>query len=336
MKSERRHELQQNYLADYLGHWITRIEPHAKSLGLAIAVVVIGLIGVGFYRSSQMGARSDATLELLQNASGSDPEALGSVGQRYPGTMAGALAKLYQADALLAGGIAGLFEDRDEAQGRIEEAIKLYESVQQPGVDTLIRSRANLGLGRAHESLGQTDLALAAYNRLIEIGESDAIVKLAQQRIGQLKNPMTEEFLVWFGKQDFRPPTPASPPGVPGSDSLPDFPNFDLPDLSSLIPGTPLPTEATTEAAEEMTAPPAEDASAAPAASDESISPPEPTSPATEPAPSETPSPEPSETPATPAPQTEPPASEPAVELNPPADSPPPTPAPADPAGSPE
>lgn len=353
MKSERRHELQQNYLADYLGQWINRLEPYAKSIGIGIAALVIALIGFGFYRSSQLGARSDATLELLQNASDSDPEALGLVGQRYAGTTAGALAKLYQGDALLASGIAGLFEDREEAEGRLADAIKLYEEIQGVGNDPLIRSRANLGLARAHESLGRVDQALAAYNRLVEINESEAIVKLAQQRIAQLKTPMTEEFLVWFAKQDFRPPTPAMPPGMPGADSLPDMPNFDLPDLSSLIPSTPLPTESADETAAEMTAPSAEDDAPAdeppaetlpgePEPADESAPADEPT--ATEPtAPAEPTTP--AEPPASPEPaaDADPPASEespkvevtdePSLDLNPPAE--PESPA-VDPTGSPE
>jgi len=329
MKSERRHELQQNYLADYLGQWINRLEPYAKSIGIGIAALVVALIGFGFYRSSQLGARSDATLELLQNASDSDPEALASVGQRYAGTTAGALAKLYQGDALLASGIAGLFEDREEAEGRLADASKLYEEIRGAGNDPLIRSRANLGLARAYESLGQVDQALSAYNRLVEINESEAIVKLAQQRIAQLKSPMTEEFLVWFAKQDFRPAAPAIPPGFPGADSLPDIPNFDLPDLSSLIPNTPLPTESADETAAEMTAPSAEDdAPAAPAA---------PATPAEPPA-----SPEPA-APAEPAADADPPASEespkaegadePALDLNPPAEPESPS---VDPIGSPE
>lgn len=326
MKSERRHELQQNYLADYLGHWINRLEPYAKSIGIGIAALVIALIGFGFYRSSQLGARSDATLELLQNANDSDPEALGLVGQRYAGTTAGALAKLYQGDALLASGIAGLFEDREEAEGRLADAIKLYEEIQGAGNDPLVRSRANLGLARAHESLGQVDQALAAYNRLVEINESEAIVKLAQQRIAQLKTPMTEEFLVWFAKQDFRPPTPAVPPGMPGADSLPDMPNFDLPDLSSLIPSTPLPTEPGDETAAEMTAPTAEDdAPAAPADESPAETRPGEPKPADEPAPAdESTAPEPS-APAEPTTPAEPPASpEPAAPTEPAADADPP------------
>jgi predicted negative regulator of RcsB-dependent stress response len=234
MNSERRHELQQNALADILGGQIKKVEPYTKLIAVGVAIAVFGGLAFGFYRSAEIGARSDATLELLQNSGSSDPEALAAVGDRYADTSAGTVAKLLQADVLLAEGISGLFNDREAAQGQLDEALKQYTLVAETSKDMLLRSRANFGVARTLESKGEIDKAVSAYNRVIEIGESDAIATAARNRINHLKSPMTTDFFAWFDKQDFTPPDPTAPPTLPSGVSLPDLPDLDLPDVSPL------------------------------------------------------------------------------------------------------
>ena len=319
MKSERRHELQQNYLADLLGTQLRKIENYTKLIAVVIVGLVVAAVAWGLYRSAEVGTRSDATLELLQNAGIGDPEALGQVGDRYPNTPAGELAKLYQADVLLANGIAAQFNDREEAETQLADALKRYSEAAGASSDTLIRSRANFGIARTHESLGQVDKAIEAYKKVVSIGESDAMIKAAQQRIEALQNPETQEFLVWFERQDFRPADPSQPPMMPSGGSLPDIPDLDLPDVSPLnfpaelrgeasegpAPGTlNLPQGDEAPQAADETQPPAEqNAVAEPAMESEPAAP----------APVETPA----ETPATEPPAAEPevaPATEPAAE----------------------
>jgi len=256
MNSERRHELQQNALADLLGAQIKKIEPYTKLIAVGLAIVVVGALAFGFYRSAAVAARSDATLELLQNTGPVDPDALASVGERYADTSAGALARLFQADALLSEAIAGLFDDREAAEGQLDEALKQYTQVAQTSKDTLLRSRAQFGVARTLESKGEVDKAVSAYNRVIDIGESDAIATAARNRIEHLKSPMTQEFFAWFAKQDFTPPDPTAPPALPGGVSLPDLPDLDLPDVSPLsVPSELKGDAATGDAPGEMTLP---------------------------------------------------------------------------------
>lgn len=270
MNSERRHELQHNALADLLGVQIKKIEPYTKLIAVGVAIVVFGAMAYGFYRSAEVGARSDATLELLQNAGSSDPDALASVGDRYADTSAGELAKLLQADALLSEGVSGLFNDREAAQGQLDEALKQYTLVADTSKDMLLRSRANFGVARALESKGEIDKAISAYNQVIDIGESAAIATAARNRIDHLKNPMTKEFFAWFDEQDFTPPDPTAPPTLPSGVSLPDLPDLDLPDVSPLAVPSELKGDAASgDAPGEMSLPttgtPASEAPAAPA-----------------------------------------------------------------------
>ncbi len=273
MNSERRHELQQNALADLLGAQIKKIEPYTKLIAVGVAIAVFGGLAYGFYRSAEIGARSDATLELLQNTGSADPDALASVGDRYADTSAGALAKLLQADALLSEGVAGLFADREAAQGQLDEAFKQYTLVAETTKDPLLRSRANFGAARTLESRGEIDKAVSAYNRVIEIGESDAIATVARHRIDHLKSPMTTDFFAWFDKQDFTPPDPTAPPAMPSGVSLPDLPDLDLPDVSPLAIPSELKGDASGAAPGEMSLPtedaPATESPAPPANGDQ-------------------------------------------------------------------
>lgn len=234
MNSERRHELQQNDLADFLGRQLKKIEPYSKLIAAVVAVAAIGLVILGFTRSAALGARSDATLELLQNVASNDAESLASVGERYAATEAGMWARLYQADALLATGVASLFNDRGEAESNLDEALKQYRAVAAAARHTLLQSRANLGAARTLESQGKLEEAIESYQRVVQIGESPQIATYAEQRIAQLERPASQQFLTWFESQDFSPPEPTAPPELPSDFTLPDIPDLTLPEVSPL------------------------------------------------------------------------------------------------------
>ncbi|MGV3486679.1 MAG: tetratricopeptide repeat protein [Planctomycetaceae bacterium] len=317
MNSERRHELQHNLLADYLGQWVKAIEPYTKQIAIAFVAIVVAVVAWGLYRNSAMMARSDATLELLQNASSSDAEALAAVSERYAETPAGVIARLIEADSNMGAGVASLYTDREDAETRIEDAADAYRDVTRLTKDKLLLSRAHFGLGHALESLGKVDEAVDAYQQVMAINESDAIVNAAQQRMNLLEKSETQEFLTWFAKQDFSPADPSAPPSMPGSASLPDLPDLDLPEITPMKVPDELKSDAEAEtkpAPGDITLPPADTDAAAPsaadaAADDKPAQTPAPAAPATTPEPpAETPEPS-AEAPKPPA-ETETPAAD--------------------------
>ena len=44
MNSERRHELQHNLLADYLGQWVKAIEPYTKQIAIVFTAIVVAVV----------------------------------------------------------------------------------------------------------------------------------------------------------------------------------------------------------------------------------------------------------------------------------------------------
>ena len=234
MNSEHRHELNQNALGTFVGDKLKKVEPYSKAIAIGFAVVVFAVVAAGLYQNSATMAKSDATLELLQNANGGDAEALAAVGDRYAKTPAGALARLYEADTYLSAGITALFTDREQGEIKINDAVKAYRDVTTTVKDRLLVSRANLGMGRALESLGKVEDAVSAYKQVVMLKESDEVVAAAQRRIDLLQKAETQEFLAWFSKQDFKPADPSLPPSMPSGNKLPDLPDLDLPEIPVL------------------------------------------------------------------------------------------------------
>ena len=265
MNSEHRHELNQNVLSTFIGDKLKKVEPYSKGIAIGFAVVVFAVVGAGLYQNSATMAKSDATLELLQNANGGDAEALAAVGDRYTKTPAGALARLYEADTNLSAGITALFTDREDGETKINDAVKAYRDVTTTVKDRLLVSRANLGMGRALESIGKVEDAISAYKQVVMLKESDEVVAAAQRRIDLLEKAETQEFLAWFRKQDFKPADPSLPPSLPSGNKLPDLPDLDLPE----IPALKLPDELKSDAGDKaapapgkMTLPPIGEADA--------------------------------------------------------------------------
>ncbi|MEL6110383.1 MAG: tetratricopeptide repeat protein [Planctomycetota bacterium] len=222
-RKDREQELESNLVGDALAKFYKRIEPHSKLILAGVVGVVVALVGYGIYSSGQAAKRSDATLQLLMN----NPE----VSSQYPGTVAAAWSLLDQGNENLSLGVRALYQDRDEAETLLKEARDLYKQARSSSEDALLVSRANFGVAIASESIGEIDEAIDAYEKCIEANESEQMREVAQERIDALSIPSNQEFLVWFGEQDFAPADPSTPPELPSSSTLPDLPNLDLPDL---------------------------------------------------------------------------------------------------------
>ena len=226
MNSERRHDLQENELASVLGKVNESIDPYSKPIIVAVVLAFVGFLGWGFYSSGQAGRRSDATYQLIEASVSNDSETLATVAAEYAGTPAAAWSRLYQGSSKMGVGINALFTSREEAEELLSEASGAYQEALKLSDDKIIQSRAHLGLARISESLGNVDEAIESYEAAMAVGESDAMIEEAKQKIASLSKPQTQEFLAWFNDQDFAPANPAAPPSLPGAQA--NFPIFPI------------------------------------------------------------------------------------------------------------
>ncbi len=201
MKTERRHELQTNTLADALGQAVDTVKPYSQIvLGAVLAVLVI--LGVVKYLSIRSQEDVvDSWNRYLQASSGSGTESaeeLSRLIQQYPDSTAAQWGHLFLADQSLSEGINQLFQNRAEAKEKLRKAEEHYLAVQQKAKEQLLLERATLGLARTYESLPNLEKAQQEYKRLVEKWPNGAYTLRAKERIEDLSQKSTKDFYDWF------------------------------------------------------------------------------------------------------------------------------------------
>ena len=246
-KTERRHELQQNDLAAYLEQANKRIEPYSKQILVGILLILAVGVAYSFYNSERDAESSMATLQLIQNTNVPqvDPDVLGDINTEYIETSAGKLAKLYEGMALVSKGNQDIYTEPENAKESLTQGIEVLSAAANTD-DTLIKSRAHLGMALANVTLGDREAAITAYNEVINVNESEAMVENATSRIAYLESDAGKDFTSWFKDADFKPaqmpnPDPSLPP-MSGLEGLPGL-NLDLPAVEPAKPGSGIDSE---------------------------------------------------------------------------------------------
>lgn len=221
MKSERRHELQENELADWLETSIARVTPHLKTIGgLALAIAVcVGAYAI--WKNRAAGDQRAAWDSFYAAANGKDAnEEMLRLADARPTDAAGLWARLYVADASLADGVQNLFSNRTVAKPKLKEAVAAYGLVATNAAgkyDALV-PRALYGQAKAYEALGEKsdlDAALKLYKQIQEEYPDSALATDSAARVAALEKPSSKEFYDWFAKA--QPITPATTEGgTPG------------------------------------------------------------------------------------------------------------------------
>jgi hypothetical protein len=232
MKTERRHELQQNALADVLTDWIEAVKPYSTAI-LGGIIVVLVLVGVTVYLSQQAVQQQEVAWDQVLISPEANPAAtdedrqrlqrdrLLSVADEHGNTPAGVYARLMAANGLLNSGIDHLFEDKAEGTKQLRDAIANFTQVLESGSEPIFTHQATLGLARAHESLNELPEARKYYQQLVD--QKGIYSQMAEGRLKDLDRKSTKDFYDWFAQQQPRPRAEGLP-GIPGLG--PEF-NFD-------------------------------------------------------------------------------------------------------------
>jgi hypothetical protein len=222
MKTERRHELQTNVLADSLAHWIERAKPYSRA-ALAVVIALVALVFVWGYQSAQAVRRqSEGWSEYYDAMMMRDPrERLGDIAERYAGTSVAHWSRAVLADIQLDDGTNRLFTDRTGAREELQNALEDYQAILKESDDPMLMQRATFGLARAREGLAK-DLVKAReeYRSIATKWPDSPYAAPAEARAKDLDRSATKTFYDWFAK--YEPPRAmAREPGTPGV--RPDF-----------------------------------------------------------------------------------------------------------------
>lgn len=292
MKSERRHELQQNELADWIGKSYESARPYGNLI-LALVALVLLVAAAWIWWSRQASAGQAETWNKLYQAQlNGNPAEMMEVAENHPNTDVGHWAAVIAGDIYLANGCEQLFTNKATAAQELRKAVDSYLAVLNESQIPMLRERATFGLARAYEALsgtrqsqGELDKAIENYRAVVEKWPNGAYTEIAKQRLADLERPATKQFYDKFAQYD---PKPAftDQPGTPGeklpfsTDALPDFS-----DLPKTADETVKPPQAESTPSENSAASPqpAEPAAAASATSE----PPAQPEPSEEPAPAQ-------------------------------------------------
>jgi hypothetical protein len=234
MKAEKRHELQQNELADWLGEHIESAKPYAGTIAFVVIGTVVA-IGLGIYLMNAGNPASAAGWSDYFSAfNDREPAvALNQLATERPGTPAALWALQSVGDINLSQGSLQLFSDREEAKRMLDKAEEAYKKVEaDASADALLRSRARLGLAKLYEATNRPDEAKKFFELVAQEQKDTAIGKVAAQGVERLSDPRNVALLAWFAEQKPRKPAP-----FPGAGGIPGLPN-DLPERPDLsLPG---------------------------------------------------------------------------------------------------
>lgn len=205
MKSEERHRLEQNALADWLGRLMLKVRPYST---LILTAAVVGAVVFGaaswWIRSSAQGneAAWDNFYTALGNATNSsDPRPLKQLVDRYRGTAVGYWAAVVASEIHLARGTAEILSNRADAIAEIKNAQEGFSLVADECRDPRLRERALYGRGRSYEALAATgdvtgNLARAVgdYEQVLGLNTGSVYAKFAEERLKELRRAPVKDF----------------------------------------------------------------------------------------------------------------------------------------------
>jgi hypothetical protein len=236
MKAEKRHEMEKNVLADWLGEQIEAAKPYAPTIGIALVGGACAILLVIYLLGSGGAASARAWSTYFSAISDRDPVLpLEAFVKEMPNSPASLWAMQAVGDISLTQGSQQLFTDREEAKKSLDKAEVALKKVEAEAKDPLLKTRSRLSLGKLYETLCKPAQAKKYYELVVESEKDSAVGKVAQRAVKRLSDPRETELLAWFAEQKPRKPSPGlGSGGLPGlPNDLPERPDLSLPGLGS-------------------------------------------------------------------------------------------------------
>jgi tetratricopeptide (TPR) repeat protein len=231
MKSQERHKLQQNELADWLAKVITATKPYQNTiLGAVIVLILAAIVGSWWTRESSASAQRAWTQLFTALDNGSSSE-LFKVAEDYPSSKAASMANLAAADLQLFQGCGMLFVNKASANQQLNNAAELYQRVLEQSKSDIVRQQATFGLAKTRESQGKLETAMKLYTEVTTKWPNTGYSSMASRRVEDLKRNSTKAIYDKFAQFDPKPAFNQTPGQQPG-----EKPVFDLDNLPKESP----------------------------------------------------------------------------------------------------
>ena len=202
MKSEERHKLQQNELADYLAKSVEKIKPYQNSIlgGIILVLVLILLLQ---WWNGKVAAENDEASSLYYQAlvnsmNTGDPADLVELTDKYPGTPVAQVVALTAADMTLNNGCVEIFKNKTKGSKKIGDAALIYEKLLPTLRHPFLVAQAQYGLARAKECQNKLSEARDLYKTIVKDQPNGPFGFLAADRLADLERSATQEILGKF------------------------------------------------------------------------------------------------------------------------------------------
>lgn len=213
MKSERRHQLQTNELANQTSQALQASAPYARFAVIGLIGVVLAAIILGVWHSSAEKLNATAWSEYYFKLG--KPDEMKQVYEDFPSSSANGWALQTEADSNLVKATRDIYINRADADGLLLIAKRNYEKILGSSPNPTLKVRATYGLAQTYEAMGNSEKAVETYKQLIAISSSTpALTKDATERIDWIEGNDGKEFFAWF--KDFSP-APAPEIKIPGN-----------------------------------------------------------------------------------------------------------------------
>ena len=238
MKSERRHELQHNELADWLAKSGQNLKPYQNLIMLLVVVGVVGIAAYMWWSRTTASQAAEAWGELNNGLERQDLTKLAQVSENFPDSKVARTANVLASEFYLIDGCNKLFQNKAIGEQQLSKAIVGFEAELRGSKSSLLRQRATFGLAQAKEAKGDLEEAERYYGEVVKNWPDGAYKAVAEQRLKDLKRPEIKKMYDDF--RSFTPtppvanklPTPGQPPAfdaqnIPAEKSI-EFPKIDL------------------------------------------------------------------------------------------------------------
>ncbi|MDA1016651.1 MAG: hypothetical protein O3A00_19610 [Planctomycetota bacterium] len=244
MKGEERHRLQENELKRLLNRSKETFSPFFKQHGNSIlltmsAVVLITAVGWYIFKREMAPEPGWDGLGVSLVTGVGDAGQLETVGEKYPDSVPGMIARVKAAQRHLDQGIRNSFTKRESSNKTLELAHKLFSEVLEanPPPPQIVLEQASFGLAQCIEaewdgveSKGKDPIA--AYETFAKNYPESIYAEVVAERIKRLKSEHSQAFYAWFREQNLSPESAEErraairaaslPPKTSSSSLLPD------------------------------------------------------------------------------------------------------------------
>jgi tetratricopeptide (TPR) repeat protein len=209
MKSERRHELQHNELAEWLIQGIEAFRPHQNTILTVVLAIVVAAAAYTLWSraaaSKSVQAWEEVNGGLAQAMASGNVDTLTKVVESNPNTPASETAAVLAGDIRLANACTLRFSNKASAEVEFSKAIEMYEKAIKNGGTSSLTERAVFGLAQAYESKGKLEAAEKEYREVLKNWPAGAYAGEAKQRLDDLKRPETRQMYDDFANFDPSP-----------------------------------------------------------------------------------------------------------------------------------